>query len=218
MTGDIRHGLIAGAAGITALRTVTYLDMAPRGRPASRRPERTVGERRQPGPVPTRSSRHTGRLLLRSGALGFAAGARSTMGVAGALLASQRRSERPVHRLRLGALTAVSLAVCAELVVDKLPVTPSRLQAPSLVVRVASGSGGGAALARQAHARVTMSALVGAVGAVAGSLVGAAWRDAAAARMPPWSTALVEDAAALLLTAAAALPDRHDPSHAPPTG
>lgn len=35
-------GMGAGAAGTTALNAVTYLDMALRGRPASRTPERTV--------------------------------------------------------------------------------------------------------------------------------------------------------------------------------
>ena len=35
-------GAAAGAAGTTALNTVTYLDMALRGRPASSTPERTV--------------------------------------------------------------------------------------------------------------------------------------------------------------------------------
>jgi hypothetical protein len=36
------RGLIAGAAGTVALDAVTYLDMALRGRPASRTPEQTV--------------------------------------------------------------------------------------------------------------------------------------------------------------------------------
>lgn len=36
------RGLVAGAAGTTALNVVTYLDMAVRGRPASSTPERSV--------------------------------------------------------------------------------------------------------------------------------------------------------------------------------
>ena len=36
------RGAAAGAAGTTALNTVTYLDMAVRGRPSSSTPERTV--------------------------------------------------------------------------------------------------------------------------------------------------------------------------------
>lgn len=37
-------GLVAGAAGTVTLDTVTYLDMALRGRPASTTPETTVGK------------------------------------------------------------------------------------------------------------------------------------------------------------------------------
>ena len=324
MTRAIRHGLMAGAAGTTALHTATYLDMALRGRSASRLPERTVeavadacgvrihGRRasrahcttgiaalggigtglavgvaasalrsagvRLPRAVGalatggvamalanaspiaqgltdprdwtpadwacdalphlaygittsavlretekpraahrTRPSRRPGGLLLRSAALGFAAGARSTMGVAGVLLASRGSHARPARGLRRGLLTAGTLAVGAELVVDKLPVTPSRLQAPSLAVRVASGCGGGAALARQAGAHLAIPALVGGVCAAAGSLGGAVWREAAATRMPTWATALVEDAAALLLTAVAARPDGRSASRLQPT-
>ncbi|GAA1919632.1 hypothetical protein GCM10009737_21490 [Nocardioides lentus] len=42
MSGVVRRGLVAGAAGTTALNAVTYLDMAVRGRPASDLPEQTV--------------------------------------------------------------------------------------------------------------------------------------------------------------------------------
>jgi hypothetical protein len=42
MTGTFARGLIAGAAGTTALNAVTYLDMALRGRPASTVPEQFV--------------------------------------------------------------------------------------------------------------------------------------------------------------------------------
>jgi hypothetical protein len=38
----VAHGLVAGAAGTTALEALTYLDMAVRGRPASDTPQRTV--------------------------------------------------------------------------------------------------------------------------------------------------------------------------------
>jgi hypothetical protein len=42
MTGTFARGLIAGATGITALNTVSLLDISLRGRPASTVPERTV--------------------------------------------------------------------------------------------------------------------------------------------------------------------------------
>jgi drug/metabolite transporter (DMT)-like permease len=38
----VTRGLVAGAAGTTALNIVTYLDMAVRGRPASSTPEESV--------------------------------------------------------------------------------------------------------------------------------------------------------------------------------
>ncbi len=40
--GTLTRGLVAGAAGVTALNAVTYLDMAVRGRPASELPDRSV--------------------------------------------------------------------------------------------------------------------------------------------------------------------------------
>jgi hypothetical protein len=42
MIRSMLRGAVAGAAGTTALNTVTYLDMALRGRPASSTPEKTV--------------------------------------------------------------------------------------------------------------------------------------------------------------------------------
>jgi hypothetical protein len=42
MTGTLTRGLLAGAAGTTALTAATYLDMTLRGRPASTVPEQTV--------------------------------------------------------------------------------------------------------------------------------------------------------------------------------
>ncbi len=40
--GALSRGLVAGAVGTTALEAVGYLDMAVRGRPASRTPEESV--------------------------------------------------------------------------------------------------------------------------------------------------------------------------------
>ncbi len=41
-TGDVMAGVLAGAAGTTALNAVTYIDMAWRARPASTTPQMTV--------------------------------------------------------------------------------------------------------------------------------------------------------------------------------
>lgn len=152
--------------------------------------------------VAVEPSKRLPRLLLRTAALGLATGARSTLGVT-AMLFSQRpgQPKRPARgRARLA---AGALAVGTELVADKLPMTPSRLQAPSLAVRIASGTGAGVALARQVDAPVAVPALIGGACAAAGSFAGAAWRESAATHMPAWCAALVEDAAALSLASAA---------------
>lgn len=142
------------------------------------------------------------RLRLRSAALGLAAGARSTLGLAAMLLVSQRPAQRKRRHGRARLAVGI-LAVTGELVADKLPMTPSRLEAASLAARVASGIGGGVALARHVGAPVAGPAVVGGVSGAAGAVVGAAWREYATTHMPAWSAALLEDAAALSLASAA---------------
>lgn len=66
------------------------------------------------------------------------------------------------------------LAVC-ELVVDKLPKTPSRKQAPSFIVRILSGGLVGATVGATGG-EIVLGILFGAVGAVVGTLGGAAAR------------------------------------------
>ena len=82
-------GALAGAAGTTALNTVTYLDMALRGRPTSSTPEDTVEKLADklgvqiPGDQDTRSNRVQG--------LGPLTGAMAGIGT-GALLGLARRA------------------------------------------------------------------------------------------------------------------------------
>lgn len=88
MTGTFARGLIAGAAGITALNAVNLLDISLRGRPASTLPERTVDAIADaagievPGRGGERDSRRT--------ALGALAGIGNGLGVG--VLASLARS------------------------------------------------------------------------------------------------------------------------------
>jgi len=289
----LRRGLIAGAAGTTALNVVTYLDMALRGRPASTAPGKAVdrlGEaagRTLPGGRAERANRREGigavlglsaglglgvvaalgraagvrlprplggvatgalamaatdvpmaalgltdprtwtaadwlsdvvphlaygavthsalvasegpgdaprrapaSVVLRSALLGVAAGGRSTLAAAGPTLAAAPSSRKARASL---------LAVAGELVADKLPTTPSRLEGPSLAVRVAAGAGGGAALAKGAGCAPAAPAAVGAAGALAGSYAGAAWRTWSSVRAPALAGALVEDVVAVAL-------------------
>ena len=152
-----------------------------------KRVQPTTAERKAPGRPA--AGRPRGRLLGRSLLLGLAAGGRSSLGY----LAVARNSPWP-------AATAVAaVSVVGEVVADKLPVTPSRLDPLPLLGRVTAGAVGGLALARGRHANVILPALVGAGGAVAGSVLGAAWREIAASNGWTWQAALAEDAASLAL-------------------
>jgi hypothetical protein len=79
----LRHlaaGMVAGAAGTTAINTVTYLDMVVRGRPASTTPEQTVdrmlelADVRLPGEPPQRRARRSGLGALLGSVAGVGAG------------------------------------------------------------------------------------------------------------------------------------------------
>jgi uncharacterized membrane protein len=69
----------------------------------------------------------------------------------------------------------VGLAL-AELVADKLPMTPSRKEAAAYTARVLSGALAGAVLGASAR-RTTLGALLGIAGAVVGTESGAAFRS-----------------------------------------
>ncbi|HEX2903022.1 MAG TPA: hypothetical protein VHO01_06145, partial [Jatrophihabitans sp.] len=83
-------------------------------------------------------------VLFRSVLLGLATGGRSSLGVAAVLLSSANRAPRlgsqPVK-------LAAAAAVAGELTVDKLPMTPSRLEPPGQLARALSGLVGGGWLA-----------------------------------------------------------------------
>ena len=135
-------------------------------------------------------------LPVRAATLGVAAGARSALGVAAPLAA---RSSR------VGAAACLAGAG-VEIVLDKLPRTPSRLLPPGPQIRTASGAVGGLLLARRDGASLPVVALAGLAGAaagLAGTYAGATWRKRSAADHPDWPGAVVEDATALLLAAVA---------------
>ena len=136
-------------------------------------------------------------LPVRATLLGFAAGLRSQ--VPTMLLADAAR------RGRLGddgwsrllasraALTVTGLAAAAEITIDKLPVTPPRLQPGPLAGRVAVGAALGAVLLRQGGEPLALGAALGAAGAGLGSLAGQRFREVAARRTdvpdPVWAVA-----------------------------
>jgi hypothetical protein len=312
MTGSFARGLLAGAAGTTALHAATYLDLTVRGRPASSLPGQAVdvlaaragrpipgrGRAREfrrtalgalagignglavgvlasvtrsaglrfsaplgavvtgvtslaatdaplaalgitdprrwtaadwladAGPhlaygaaaeavlsaVPTPAERTRPRrpagagLTTRAALLGLATGGRSSLGLAAPTLTATGGTGRKL---------AAAGSVAGELVADKFPGVPDRTGRGPLQVRLGLGAGGGGRLAARAQADAGLPVLAGAVGAVAGSFGGRAWRRWAAARRPDWQGAVLEDAVALALAALATLPGRDRP--APPT-
>jgi uncharacterized membrane protein len=115
---------------------------------------------------------------------------------------------------------AIALGAVQELVMDKLPRTPSRLIPPSFVARVAVGSGVGVIAARRAEfeepvpgataaeaaagekRRLLVMVAVSTAAAIGTTLLGARYRAFASNRFgTDWPGALVEDAAAIALSA-----------------
>ncbi|HKG52015.1 MAG TPA: hypothetical protein VKB14_16385 [Actinomycetales bacterium] len=164
--------------------------------------------RRDPTPEAADREPASASLVLRSAALGVAAGSRSSLGLAASVLLSQGSAGLGRAVTGRAAGTLATAGVAAELVADKLPQTPSRLQPPVLATRLASGASGAVALARRAGARPAAPAVAGLFGAGVGSFGGFAWRQWAGRRVPDWQAALVEDGVAVLLALAASLPGR----------
>jgi uncharacterized membrane protein len=122
--------------------------------------------------------------LLRAAALGAASGSRSMMGITMVALTS-RRDDRGRLASALGSTAGkvgTGLAAAGELVVDKLPATPSRLAPPALVPRGLFGGASSAAVARRDGADSALPALVGAGSALGAAVLGARLRGVAARR------------------------------------
>ncbi|HEY6392654.1 MAG TPA: DUF4126 family protein [Bryobacteraceae bacterium] len=93
-------------------------------------------------------------------------------------------------------LTALALA---ELVADKLPFTPARTKLGGLVARIVTGGLCGAALCITAGESLILGAILGAIGAVAGTFAGYELRHRLVTKrnVPDLVVALIEDAAAI---------------------
>lgn len=111
-TRALARGALAGGAGVTALNTVTYLDMAIRGRPSSSTPQDTVEKASEkahvpiPGDEDTRGNRVDGLGPLTGVATGVAVGA--VMGLARPILGWIPRL--PAGIVTAGAAIAASAA------------------------------------------------------------------------------------------------------------
>jgi uncharacterized membrane protein len=141
-------------------------------------------------------------VLLRAGLLGLATGGRSLIGGAALALTNPAGGTTAGSWFDRRSTTRVAvLASAGELVGDKLPMTPSRLQPRGLVPRLALGALGAAVLAhREGHSTAVAIAAagLGSVGAFVGAHAGATWRRVGAARLGrDLPAALIEDAAVL---------------------
>ncbi|WP_051639920.1 hypothetical protein [Cellulomonas sp. URHE0023] len=138
-------------------------------------------------------------LVVRSLLIGWAAGARSSLGPGAATLAGHGRPA-----VRVGA----AVGIVGEMIGDKLPNAPSRLGHGGAAFRAAAGAMGASTLARRASASPVLPAVAGALAGFVSAHAGASWRAWAVGRMPDVQAALIEDAVALGAAALACLPGR----------
>jgi uncharacterized membrane protein len=99
-----------------------------------------------------------------------------------------------------GVSTALRIMEIGELVVDKLPVTPSRTSPPPLLGRMGSGALAGAALFASEQRRAAAGGALGAAAALASAYAGERLRLQAAEKLgvPDPVVALLEDGLVLL--------------------
>jgi uncharacterized membrane protein len=151
----------------------------------------------------------TPRLLLRSGLLGVVAGLRSQFPAAALAARGLEPASRSLALLSTpGGRRAAYLAAAGEILVDKLPITPDRVELRGLIARVASGAVAGAVLASATGVRGSRTALpvlAGAAGAYLGSWGGFAARRAlvGTTELPDAVVAVAEDVVAVGLAAVA---------------
>jgi uncharacterized membrane protein len=138
-------------------------------------------------------------VLEHAAILGAATGMRSTVALAALIV---RRSSGLPDVLRHPAVRPIAAtADGAELVVDKLPGTPSRLDPPGLVGRRISASLAAAVLARAEHRGPIPAVLTASVAALAAAKICHDARAALARRLPDPVVAVAEDALAIRLAA-----------------
>ncbi len=140
--------------------------------------------------------------LVRAVLAGAATGLRSTSGV-GALVETGS-SGLPAVCTAPPARIVAGLAVGGELVGDKLPNTPSRLELPGLTARVVLAAVAGAVIARSAGRHPVPAIALAATTAAVSVRVGHDLRAAASTRVPPIAAAVGEDVVALGLALLAA--------------
>lgn len=142
--------------------------------------------------------------VFRSALVGAATGSRSTSGVAACALtrAGPDRVDAVLHKPRVPRIALT--AVAGELVVDKLPKTPSRTTPAGLLPRLLLGAGTASVLAARRGDSQPLAAVVGSLAAAGTSFAGVRARAASAVRLgSDVPGAIVEDMLALGLAFAA---------------
>lgn len=134
--------------------------------------------------------------------LGAASGLRAQLGVA-TLVAFSGPSLPPIFRQPWTRRLLVA-AAAGELVVDKLPATPSRLAPPGIAARLVLGALAAGLFAQTRQAPWLPAAVLGASSAVVAAKFGHDVRARLAHHAPDPAVAVVEDALALGLAAAGA--------------
>ena len=132
--------------------------------------------------------------------LGAASGARAQLGVA-TVVARSDPSLPPIFRQPWTRWLLV-MAAAGELVVDKLPTTPSRLEPSGLAGRLAMGALAASLFAQTRQAPWLPAAAIGASSAAIAAKIGHDVRARLAQQVPDAAVAVVEDELALGLAVA----------------
>lgn len=133
---------------------------------------------------------------------GAATGLRSSAGLG--ILVGAGEPGLPAALRTQGARTAAAVGIVSELVVDKLPQTPSRLERRGLILRVLASTAAGAAVARGEQQPLGRSAGVAAGAALLSAKVGHDVRARLSRSRSPLLVAVLEDAIAFSLGSNAA--------------
>lgn len=142
---------------------------------------------------------------LRAILLGAATGMRSMTGLA-AIALTTPRGAHPAWVGRLGGRWGrglTSLAAAGELLTDKSPELPSRLESPLFGHRLTMGAVNAGVLAKREGARLAVPVALAVAGAAGATYLGVRWRTFAQRRGRATAGAVVEDLTAIGLAAAA---------------
>jgi uncharacterized membrane protein len=147
---------------------------------------------------------NSGIVLVLAFSIGLIAGLRSMTAPAVVSLAAYLKwidlQDSPLSFLgSTAAVFILTAAAVVELIVDKLPKTPSRKEPLGLIARFVTGGLSGAAMCAAAHQNAVFGAVLGGVGGLAGAFAGyeARTRLVKSLRIPDLFVALIEDAVAI---------------------